>query len=272
MLNNSLILAEDSSGNEVIAMGKGIGFKNKAGDILDKSVIEKVYAPRDNSSKNDYLRLIEETPVEHIEITNNIIKIANEKLNGELSDQIFITLVDHISYALVRYEKGIVLQNRLTWEVKKFYPKEFKIALEAVDYINKTLNISLPEEEAANIAFHFVNAQTNEQQMQDTILSVKMQKDIFNIVQYNLGIKLDKDSINYSRFVTHVQFFIQRLLEGKMIESKDRFIFDQITREYEKEVKCANLIGDYVKNLLDKEISYEELLYLTIHIVRISQR
>ncbi|MGN2371264.1 BglG family transcription antiterminator LicT [Clostridium cagae] len=272
VMNNSLILARDENDKEIVVMGKGLGFKRKAGEELDTEKIEKIFVLKNETDTREYVKLIEETPSEYIEITNDIIGYANEKLGGKLNDQIFITLVDHISYALTRYEKNITIQNRLLWELKKFYPKEFEIGKYAVEYINNKLNVKLPEEEAGNIAFHVVNAQTDEAEMQSTMLTIRMLKDIFNIIQYNFGITIDKDSLNYSRFLTHLQFFVQRLLDDRMIESKENFIFEQMIKEYPKEVKCARLIGDYVKKVLNKEISNEELLYLTIHIVRIVQK
>ncbi|OYP03730.1 hypothetical protein CG709_10405, partial [Lachnotalea glycerini] len=42
---------------------------------------------------------------------------------------------------------------------------EFKIGEYAVNFLNQKFQINLPEEEAGNIAFHFVNAQTNEKDM-----------------------------------------------------------------------------------------------------------
>ncbi|WP_252238449.1 BglG family transcription antiterminator LicT [Clostridium sp. VAP51] len=272
VMNNSLILARDKNDKEIVVMGKGLGFKRKAGEELDTEKIEKIFVLKNETDTREYVKLIEETPSEYIEITNDIIGYANEKLGGELNDQIFITLVDHISYALTRYEKNITIQNRLLWELKKFYPKEFEIGKYAVEYINNKLSVKLPEEEAGNIAFHVVNAQTDEAEMQNTMLTIRMLKDIFNIIQYNFGITIDKDALNYSRFLTHLQFFVQRLLDDRMIESKENFIFEQMIKEYPKEVKCARLIGDYVKKVLNKEISNEELLYLTIHIVRIVQK
>ncbi|MBN1045167.1 MULTISPECIES: BglG family transcription antiterminator LicT [unclassified Clostridium] len=272
VMNNSLILARDENDKEIVVMGKGLGFKRKAGEELDTEKIEKIFVLKNETDTREYVKLIEETPSEYIEITNDIIGYANEKLGGKLNDQIFITLVDHISYALTRYEKNITIQNRLLWELKKFYPKEFEIGKYAVEYINNKLSVKLPEEEAGNIAFHVVNAQTDEAEMQNTMLTIRMLKDIFNIIQYNFGITIDKDSLNYSRFLTHLQFFVQRLLDDRMIESKENFIFEQMIKEYPKEVKCSRLIGDYVKKVLNKEISNEELLYLTIHIVRIVQK
>ncbi|WP_252244602.1 MULTISPECIES: BglG family transcription antiterminator LicT [unclassified Clostridium] len=272
VMNNSLILARDENDKEIVVMGKGLGFKRKAGEELDTEKIEKIFVLKNETDTREYVKLIEETPSEYIEITNDIIGYANEKLGGKLNDQIFITLVDHISYALTRYEKNITIQNRLLWELKKFYPKEFEIGKYAVEYINNKLSVKLPEEEAGNIAFHVVNAQTDEAEMQNTMLTIRMLKDIFNIIQYNFGITIDKDSLNYSRFLTHLQFFVQRLLDDRMIESKENFIFEQMIKEYPKEIKCSRLIGDYVKKVLNKEISNEELLYLTIHIVRIVQK
>ncbi len=269
VMNNSLILARDENDKEIVVMGKGLGFKRKAGEELDTEKIEKIFVLKNETDTREYVKLIEETPSEYIEITNDIIGYANEKLGGKLNDQIFITLVDHISYALTRYEKNITIQNRLLWELKKFYPKEFEIGKYAVEYINNKLNVKLPEEEAGNIAFHVVNAQTDEAEMQNTMLTIRMLKDIFNIIQYNFGITIDKDSLNYSRFLTHLQFFVQRLLDDRMIESKENFIFEQMIKEYPKEVKCARLIGDYVKKVLNKEISNEELLYLTIVIPKL---
>ncbi|NFE65816.1 PRD domain-containing protein [Clostridium sporogenes] len=272
VMNNSLILARDENDKEILVMGKGLGFRRKSGEEIDVDKIEKIFVLKNETNTKEYVKLIEETPNEYIEITNDIIQYASKKLGGKLNDQIFITLIDHISYALTRYKKNITLQNRLLWELKKFYPEEFKIGKYAVEYINDNLNVNLPEEEAGNIAFHFVNAQTDEAVMQNTMLTIKMSKDIFNIIQYKFNITIDKDSLNYSRFLTHLQFFVQRLLDDTLIESKETFIFEQIIKEYPEEVKCAKLIGKYVKKILNKKISNDELLYLTIHLVRIVEK
>lgn len=272
VMNNSLILAADENEKEIVVMGKGVGFKRKSGDDVDLNQIEKVFVLKNEIATKEYVRLIEETPSEQIDIANYIIEYANEKFNKNLNDQIFITLIDHISYAIERYKKNIVIQNRLLWEVKNFYPREFEVGKYAVEYINEKLNIQLPEEEAGNIAFHIVNAQTDEAEMENTMLAIKMLKDIFNITQYNLKVKINKDSLNYSRFLIHLQFFIQRLLDNKMMDSSNTFIFEQIKNEYPEKVKCAKLIEDYIKNVLGKDITNDELLYLTIHIVRIAEK
>lgn len=272
VLNNSLVLSTDDDNNEVIAMGKGIGFNSKVGDVLDPAAIEKVYAVQNSQKGRDYLRLMETAPEEHIEIVQMILAEANRQLNGRINEQIFFTLADHISFAIERYHKGIAIQNRLLFEVKRFYPQEFAVATQALTHINQRLNISLPEEEAGNIAFHLVNGQTDVQNMEHTLLAMKMLKDIFNIIKYHFRINIDTDSLNYSRFLVHMQFFIQRMVEGQQMASKDDFIFSQVTKEYPHAYRGALLIRDYVKNLLQMEMSSDELLYLVIHLTRIADK
>lgn len=270
VMNNSLVFVNDEENNEIIAMGKGIGFMKKVGDDIDPNKIEKIFTLKDESTKKKYFRVIEDMPSEYIDITNMIIRYTTNELKCELNDNIFISLIDHISFAIERYNKGVILQNRLLWEVKKFYPEEFKVGLYAVEKINSMLNINLPEEEACNIAFHIVNAQNEDAKMENTILMVKMMKDIINIIKYDLKIRLDKDSLNYSRFITHLQYFLQRVIEDKLTDSKNSFILEQIETQYPDKVKCARLIKNYVQNVINKQISEDEILYLSMHIIRVS--
>ncbi|BEN58954.1 TPA: BglG family transcription antiterminator LicT [Serratia marcescens] len=272
VLNNSLVLTADDDNREVIVMGKGIGFNSKTGDEINPAAIEKVYVVQEGQKGRDYLRLIETAQTEHIEIVQMILSEANRQLNGNINEQIFFTLVDHVSFAIERHHKGIAIQNRLLFEVKRFYPREFAVGLQALAYINQRLNIHLPEEEAGNIAFHLVNGQTEVQNMEHTLLAVKMLKDIFNIIKYHFRLNIDTDSLNYARFLVHMQFFIQRMLDGKQMTSKADFLFAQMTAEYPHAYRGALLIRDYVKNLLQMEMSNDELLYLMIHLTRITDQ
>ena len=270
VMNNSLVFAKDDNNDEIVVMGKGIGFMKKPGDSVDSSNIEKIFTLKNDESKKKYFRNMEDISSEYIDITNHIVKYATDILKCKLNDNIFISLIDHISFAIERYNKNVSLQNRLLWEVKKFYPEEFKIGLYAVDKINAIFNINLPEEEAGNIAFHIVNAQTENAEMQNTMLMIKMMKDILNIIKYDLKINLDKESLSYSRFITHLQFFLQRVIEGKLSDSKNGFILEQIQTQYPDKVNCARNIKSYVEKILDIEVSDDEVLYLSMHIIRVS--
>lgn len=270
VMNNSLVFVKNDDNNEIIVMGKGIGFMKKAGEFIDSSKIEKIFTLKDDEAKKNYFRAMEDVSSEYVDVTNDIVKYASDILNCKLNDNVFISLIDHISFAIERFNKNISLQNRLLWEVKKFYPNEFKVGIYAVNKINDVLGVKLPEEEAGNIAFHIVNAQTENSEMENTILMIKMMKDILNIIKYHLDVKLDKESLNYSRFITHLQFFLQRVIEGKVADSKNSFILTQVESQYPEKVDCARSIKNYVEKLLNIEVGDDEILYLAMHIIRVS--
>ena len=62
--------------------------------------------------------LIGEIPTEHLELSNEIIEYAEQQLALKFSDNIYITLTDHISFALRRFPEGIIVKNALLWEIK----------------------------------------------------------------------------------------------------------------------------------------------------------
>ena len=81
--------------------------------------------------------MLTEIPVENLEITERIIQFAKTVLPGTLSDYIYLTLTDHLSFALTRHKEGIDLKNTLLWEIKRFYQKEFEIGLQALNIIEE---------------------------------------------------------------------------------------------------------------------------------------
>lgn len=269
ILNNNFILVENAKGQEEIVMGRGLRFKTQVGGELKEEDVERRFVSGRGSYLREYGRMIEEMPLETLEAVQDAVETAGKSLGRPLDSQAFLLLLDHLAYAMERCQKGIVLQNRLLWEVKKFYPKEFEAGRKAVDCLNRSLGLDLPEEEAGNIAFHLVNAQTEDMDMDKTMTSVKTVKDILTVVQFHMKKELDTESLYFSRFVTHLQFFVQRLLEDRMLEEKDSFLFEQISSQYPEELAAAMKISGYVERTLKKAITREELLYLTIHITRV---
>lgn len=269
ILNNNLVLALDQNEREHIIIGKGIGFTNTVGKELRSTNIEKIFVLKSKENTRLYLEMLKNNSSKNIQIITDVIEEINKKMDGKLDEKIYITLSDHLIFAIERYKNNIILQNKMLWEIKNFYPAEYKIAKEALLKLNEYLNIDLPDEEAGNIAFHIVNAQTEKLNMENTISSIKILKDIFNIIQIFYKKQINSESVNYLRFVTHFQFFIQRILDGKMLDSKDTFLYEQVVLGYPEAFKCSMRIKDYIQKTLNTEITKEEILYITVHIVRI---
>lgn len=118
VINNDIVVSLDHSNQELIVMGKGIGFKRKAGDEVDEAAIEKVYSITKEWNVSKLTNLLSAIPLEEIQVANDIISFAKVSLGKKLSENLFLTLSDHIHFALERHQEGIQLKNALLWEIK----------------------------------------------------------------------------------------------------------------------------------------------------------
>lgn len=270
VINNNTVVSMNQDKKEIIVMGCGIGFKAKPGSRIDEHLIEKTFEIS-KKNKNKFEQMIEQIPMKHVMVAGEIISYARSFLGKELSDNIYISLTDHISFAIERYEKGMEFHNALLWEIKRFYSQEYQIGLYAIRHIKKRLKAELPEDEAGFIALHIVNAELSTD-MQATVNMTKMIQAILNIVKDYFHMELDENTLNYDRFLTHLKFFTQRLIGNKMHETEDEGFCDIIQAQYPNEYKCAEKIGGYVRAEYQIELTEEEKTYLTVHIRRIAPR
>lgn len=178
-------------------------------------------------------------------------------------------MTDHISFAIKRFNEGYIFNNALLWEIKKFYPQEFNIGQDALIMIWEELGIELPEDEAGFIALHIVNAQLNSN-MNNTMEITKLIQSVLKLVRYYYHIDLDESSVYYTRFITHLKYFAQKVLSNKIIPNKKDELFTIIQIKYKEAYECAKKIADFVERDYNTKLSEEELVYLTVHIRRIT--
>ncbi len=158
VINNNVLSAFDEQKQEVVVMGRGIGFKAKAGDVIDESRIEKIFYMENHSMSKKFQEMLSDMPMEHIEISNDIIAYAKETYDMKLNQSIYVALTDHINFAIQRYHKGVQLENALLGELKHAYPREYGVGKYAVGLLKQRLGVTFSEHEAGFIALHFVNA------------------------------------------------------------------------------------------------------------------
>ncbi|WP_392559634.1 PRD domain-containing protein [Orbus mooreae] len=196
ILNNNVIVTLNNSGKELIVMGRGVGFKKKEGDTIDESLIEKQFSLSNQETFPKFAELLSEIPIEIITVSEIIINYAKTIVGEKLQDSIYISLTDHIHFAIERHKQGFDIPNGFLWEIKKFYPKEFKIGEYALNVIKQRLNIELPEDEAGFITFHIINAQLNDT-MPNIMTMTKIMREILNIVKYHFKFEYDEESLTY---------------------------------------------------------------------------
>jgi len=272
VLNNNVLLTRNAKGKEVIVMGRGISFNKVIGDTVDEHKIDKIFMLNTNELTARLTELLNEIPVTHLETVKAIVEHAGRVLGEELNDNVYLSLTDHISYAIERQSKGIEFKNAMLFEIKRFYKREYAIGQDALQIIEDQLGVTLPEDEAAFIALHIVNARTDGSEMRMTIEMTEIVHHILNIVTYHYGIVLDESSLSYSRFLTHLQYFSMRLLRKEVHESGEDFLYEQVRKSYAKAFDCVRKIDEYLQSTYQQSLSKDEYVYLTIHIQRITTR
>ncbi|ALS00407.1 transcription antiterminator BglG [Enterococcus silesiacus] len=271
VINNNIVKSLNADGHEVLVMGKGIGFKKNVGDLIDDSLIEKVYTSNADLSTNKLTQLLSNVRLEHLQVANEIIGFAKVSLGKKLNENIYLTLTDHIDYAIERHNNGLPVRNALLWEIKRFYNHEYLIGKEALNMISNRLDIVLPEDEAGFIALHIVNAELDLSQVSQVSEMTKVIQKIINIVKYHYKTDLDEYTLNYERFITHLKFFVQRLFSGiELDKDKDEGFLFMLKEKYQEEYLCALKIREYISKEFGRDLQEDEMIYLTIHIRRIT--
>ena len=268
VLNNNVVTIINKNDEEEVVMGRGLAFQKKKGDDIDESKIEKIFVLENKSINQKLLTLVNDIPASYLEISEDIIKYAENKLSKKLNENIYLTLTDHISFAISRVEKNLEIKNAMLWDIKRLHKDEFEVGRYALRVIKENLNIELPEDEAASIAMHILNGELN-QEIPEIVDMIKLIDEILKIVKYHFNIDFDEDSINYYRFVTHLKFFTERLATGRYYEDNDNDLFDMIKLKYPKSYECTKKIEGFVKKKYNTQLTKEEMLYLIIHTARV---
>lgn len=264
-LNNNIILAKNAQGEELVLFGTGIGYNRKKGDSLEVNAASKVFKSGDNYLLSE---LLEDISPELLSLTKEVIELGEKSLNAKLNSSILFSLADHLRFSIKREQEGIPIENPLQWEIPHLYFQEYQIGKQALSLINTKLGILLPDVEASFIALHFVNAQGEQGQlMGDTVQIAQVTQKIVKIIQSLFNVTLDKTAFVYSRFITHIRYFIVRQKTGNAAKIEaDNTLKEIVYDRYLKSYACALLIKEALKREYGFEATEDELVYLIIHI------
>lgn len=265
--NNNVAMVDDA-GAERIAVGRGIAFGRKRGDELDPASVDKVFTLDDPDQLTRLERLIKGIPAEHLLIAEEIVEMLRRESKAPIDDNVLIALTDHISMALERERTGVACDNPLLFEIKRFYGREFELALKAREIVRGHLGIEISEAEVGFIALHIVNA-TMKQRADHLMLSIKMINGILNTVSETFGLTYDEGSVQYERFLRHLQFFSQRVLDKSIAQSEDTFLFHLGKDQYPDALECTERIGAHIEQEYGCVVSDAEKGYLVYHIANL---
>ncbi|MCS4485893.1 BglG family transcription antiterminator LicT [Staphylococcus americanisciuri] len=267
ILNNNVVLSK-INGEERIVMGTGLAFGKKNGQKLDRDKIEKVFRLTTQEQER-MLTLFNEINPDVFTVTERIIHAANQLYRTHLSESIYIALTDHINYAIERVQEGYTIKNPLLYEIRMLYPKEYEVAEQGLTQINAYFNVALPQDEIGFIAMHIVNASMDEQ-ISNIYEITKITKSILDIVRYHFNLHVQEDKLHYSRFVTHLKFFSQRLINHQSLhEVTDTALLKSLQIKNPQADACIDKIADFLYQQYHHQLSTDERVYLILHIARL---
>lgn len=271
ILNNNLVLTKNSSGEEIIVKGKGVGFQKSKGEPVDKSKIEKVFTFEKSRKGNRFQNFISNIPIEFINLTDKIVDYAVSQYDMKLSDSLYIALSDHLEGVCSRYENGIQMPNALLFDIQRMHHKEYEVGKFALKLLKQEKHMDLKNDEAGYIAMHFLNAQTDGN-IDDIYMITKIVGEILDIVQTYFRIQFNHEDYNYQRFQTHLKFFAKRLLIGNLYCAQDDGLYEIIRERYPDVYECVLNITKYIQDNYHYNMNKEEMLYLMIYIERVKSK
>ncbi|MFG6475255.1 PRD domain-containing protein [Microbacterium sp. P06] len=267
VLNNSVVDALDDAMREVIVLGKGIGFHAKPGDTVAPSAIEKVFRLEDSAQGTNLARVAENVPAEVLSATGEIVAHARRELTEKLSDSIYPALADHLAFAIERVQRDVSLASALDSEVRRFYPKEYAVAVRGLALVEAATGTAMPPEEAANIALHLITAEVGGGDGSAARLT-RFTQDVLDIVRLHFGISYDEADPAYARFATHIRYFAQRVLSGTAIDRDDRELLAILRRQLPKVFTGVDRIETYVADTHSHAMTPTEKVYIAMHVSR----
>lgn len=269
IINNNIISARDDAGNELVAMGKGIGFGQKSGNEIDEGRIEKIFRLEHIDDTERFKELLASLPLEHVRLSNQIISYAKESLGIKLNQNVYLTLTDHISFAIDRQREGMVFSNALHEEIKLFYPNEYTVGKHALYLIEEKTGCKLTEDEAASIALHIVNAELNSE-ISTTFTMTKMMREMMEIIEEKINPAGQADYPR-DRLITNLKHLANRLISRIPIKGReDGKLYRFVTVNYRKECELIDQVNKYIENTYQCSMTEEERIYMALDVKRMN--
>jgi transcriptional antiterminator len=269
-LNNNVLIATDANENEVVLIGRGIGFGKKSGEPIIQEKVEKLFVLNDPKEQEQYKQLLSTLDEDTLKVLISAVEIIQARADMPLNEHIHVALTDHLVFAVSRMRRGMAIRNPFLLETKALYPNEYKIAAEVTAMVNKQLTVALPEGEIGFIALHIHSALVNKD-VRDLTRHSELMVRLVKMIEEQLEVVIDKNSIDYMRLIRHLRFTIERVVRGERI-AEPKKMTGLLKTEYPV---CYNLAWKMIKVIqqtLQMEIYDAEAVYLTLHLQRIQTR
>lgn len=266
-MNNNVVLAfDESSGQEVILIGKGLGFNRKKGQVIDEasSAVERIFRAYDEAYKARYMTLLKGIDQGVLGVCAEIVSEAENAL-GELSEKLFLVLSDHISFALERLKQQQDISNPFLYEIKMLYPEAYQMGVRAQKMLLDATGIEIPEGEVGFITLH-MHAARFKKDVKETVKNTRVIKALIELIERELGTELKRGTMVYDRLVSHLWYCLDRIEKGEDIDNP---MGDTIETQFPEAFDISQRVVAYIEKTMGKTVYKNERVYMTIHIERL---
>jgi transcriptional antiterminator len=265
ILSNNAVIANTVIGQDVILLGKGMGFGRKAGDLLKSPKYEKIYVVPEGVAEQQALSLIEQVEPAVIQVAEDIIELAKTQLGQALHPRVYVALTDHINFTLIRLSQSMEIKNPFISEIEVMYPDEFYVATQGAKLISERLSITIPREEIGFIALHLHAARHN-RSVGESLKHSQVISKVIQHIEIQIGPLQENSGLNYTRLLTHLQSSIHRVITNTAIENP---FMEHLKKDFARSYELARQVGDIIEMELQVKVPDAEIGYLTIHLERI---
>lgn len=263
ILNNSAMLVSDGK-NELVLLGKGIAFNRKPDEMIKAGFhVDKLFALKSNAHR--FRILIESNSDQVNELVINSLQLLTERSQSEIRSEALVGFCDHVSIMFSRVLKGESIMNPFLSETKVLYPESYDNALTITRQLNEKYSVQIPDEEVGYIALHLQNILSPASGEQMRVMN-KIAAMTSDYITEELNISLDKESLIYARFMTHLKFVVMRLIRN---QRSDNIMTDIILKELSQYRPQAEKVVEIIEQETQHKLNLDELAYLMIHIGRI---
>lgn len=272
VLNNSVVLAQDNE-HELLIRGKGIAFGLHSQDTFTPPESAKISYLNNNERVQN---VIDQVDDDILSISELILAKAQHKIGKELSPLLLLTLADHLDNAIkdAKSDHILSLNDAIIYETEHLYQIEFQIGKESVAYIKKRLGVNLPNYEAGFIALHIVNSEIINGGLDRVQEISELTKACVIIIQKNFDMLLNKDTVAFSKFVTHLRYLIERQgndsgESGDYHDDIGTNLLGTLKSMYADSYRTAEAIAAMLSERKGWTLGKNEVVYLIIHVHRL---
>lgn len=265
VFNNNVVLVKHM-GKEKIVVGKGMGFGRSAGSIIGEDTeFDKIFTIDSSDMSSKFNQLITRVDDDIVGLCEEVIYMISSEINEPLDEGIHIRLIDHIAFTILRIKNNDIINNPFIIEIETLYPKEMEVARKAIGMLEKGTGLKIPEDEAGFIALHIHSAR-NRGKLSNSMKYAYLYSMLVELIEAELHITIDRKSIDYARFVSHIRFALERIIKKVPIKNE---LLHSIKKKYADSYALAEKMAKIIEEELEIKVPREEKGYIAMHIERL---